>query len=285
MALKTVDGKTDLFGNQAQLYASFRPRYPAFFVEDILAYAQGSDLLVDVATGSGQVAVPFSEHFSRIIGIDTSESQLQHAQQKDNIEYKLGLAYPLSLESGVADVITVGQALHWFDIPAYFAEVKRVLKPEGVAAILGYGTVSLPDNDPAQAAFSAFYQSLGSYWDCDRSLIDAAFSTVHLPFLRDADASKEEVEAVGSDTPRVTAEEARAGAFRRIVYRQRTPLSWEGFSKYLQTWSAYQKFLRENPGAEDPVDALMTQLRALYPSSAQEITVQVPFFLIIGRVA
>ncbi|WP_211263129.1 methyltransferase domain-containing protein [Thioalkalivibrio nitratireducens] len=45
--------------------------------------------------------------------------------------------------SGVFDLITVGQALHWFDFPAFYAEAARVLRPGGVLAAWGYGLMQV----------------------------------------------------------------------------------------------------------------------------------------------
>jgi ubiquinone/menaquinone biosynthesis C-methylase UbiE len=41
------------------------------------------------------------------------------------------------INSDRIDIITVAQALHWFALDLFYAEAKRVLKPQGVLAVLG----------------------------------------------------------------------------------------------------------------------------------------------------
>jgi SAM-dependent methyltransferase len=41
------------------------------------------------------------------------------------------------IESNTVDLVTVGQALHWFELPQFYAEVSRILKPGGVFAAFG----------------------------------------------------------------------------------------------------------------------------------------------------
>ncbi len=38
-------------------------------------------------------------------------------------------------------MITVAQAIHWFDFEKFYAEVKRILKPSGIIAVIGYGLI------------------------------------------------------------------------------------------------------------------------------------------------
>ena len=55
-----------------------------------------------------------------------------------------------AIRSYYADLVTVAQALHWFDIQAFFSEVKRVLKNGGVLAAWTYGLLEVnPANNSA----------------------------------------------------------------------------------------------------------------------------------------
>ena len=44
-----------------------------------------------------------------------------------------------------ADLITVAQAIHWFNFDVFYAEVRRVLKPKGCLAVIGYGLIEAQD--------------------------------------------------------------------------------------------------------------------------------------------
>ena len=79
--------------------------------------------------------------------------------------------------TGVAapyDLITIGQGLHWFDIPAFLTQLKGILREEsGVFAVLGYSAFEFDAADgPVQKTlkpiFSAYMKSLIKYFSCDR---------------------------------------------------------------------------------------------------------------------
>jgi ubiquinone/menaquinone biosynthesis C-methylase UbiE len=70
-------------------------------------------LALDVATGSGQVAVALSELFAAVVGCDSSEGQLSHAVRRPNIRYVLAPAEELPADPGSVDLVTCAQALHW----------------------------------------------------------------------------------------------------------------------------------------------------------------------------
>jgi ubiquinone/menaquinone biosynthesis C-methylase UbiE len=108
-----------LFAHAPQHYAQYRPSYPAALIEAVLDFAGASsidaakDLAVDVATGSGQAAVPLAAVYRRVLAIDGSPEQLEQAQAKDNIEYCVGDAHAIPVPDHSTDLMTVAQALHW----------------------------------------------------------------------------------------------------------------------------------------------------------------------------
>lgn len=113
-----------LFQEQAALYARHRPTYPPELFETIWRFVDGSAteppaasraLAVDVACGTGQASVELAAVYDRVIAIDSSTGQLEHAVQRPNIEYRLCPAEQLGdvVAPGSVDLITVGQALHW----------------------------------------------------------------------------------------------------------------------------------------------------------------------------
>src|SRR5690606_33773143 len=57
------------------------------------------------------------------------------------ITYKVEKAENCSLANNSVDLITVAQAIHWFNFEKIYSEVKRVFKPEGIIAVWTY---SLP---------------------------------------------------------------------------------------------------------------------------------------------
>ncbi|KAL0332596.1 UNVERIFIED_CONTAM: putative methyltransferase DDB [Sesamum calycinum] len=98
----------------------------------------------DVGTGNGQAALGVAEHYKQVIATDVSESQLKFAMQHPRIRY---LHTPLSMSDdelvnligteGSVDLITVAQAVHWFDLPRFYSVASRLLrKPTGVVRML-----------------------------------------------------------------------------------------------------------------------------------------------------
>lgn len=105
-----------LFTDQANAYAQHRPDYPDELYQAItkLGNVTGKELALDVATGSGQVALSLAKTFNRVIGIDDSEGQIKHAIPHPKVEYMQGAAeHMTAIPDASVDLVTVGQALHW----------------------------------------------------------------------------------------------------------------------------------------------------------------------------
>src|SRR3954468_19881417 len=124
----------DLFSNQADQYSKFRPHYPKAMFDYFASLCPDQQLAWDCGTGNGQAASQLAEVFKDVIATDPSEKQLANAPCKRNIEYRVGRETTLLPNQSVS-LVTVAQALHWFDHPRFYNEVKRVLKPKGVIAV------------------------------------------------------------------------------------------------------------------------------------------------------
>lgn len=119
----------DHFSGHAKAYAACRPTYPTGLIEYLASLCAARKLAWDAGTGSGQAAVRLAAHFERVLATDASPEQIGHAQAHQRVEYRLALAHDSGLPSHSADLVTVAQALHWFDLPRFYAEVRRVLRP------------------------------------------------------------------------------------------------------------------------------------------------------------
>lgn len=133
----------DHFSEHAEDYARFRPTYPdslyKFLGETVTARA----LAWDCATGNGQAAVGLAAHFERVIATDASRPQIAQALAHPRVEYRVAEATQSGLADASVDLVTIAQALHWFDTPTFYAEVRRVLTPAGVCAAWGYGLMRI----------------------------------------------------------------------------------------------------------------------------------------------
>lgn len=127
-------------------YAEHRWGYPPKMMDDILSLCPGKSLALDCGTGTGQIPQMLSPTFEKVIGIDQSAEQIEHAAQGENISYRVNSAEDLSfLEDGSVDLLTVGTAFHWFRQEEFLKEARRVLKKDGILAIFGIKAPSLKD--------------------------------------------------------------------------------------------------------------------------------------------
>jgi len=84
----------------------------------------------------------------------------------------------LDLEEGQVDLITVAQAIHWFDLDAFFKCAQHDLSKNGILSIWGYGLLRCKD-DSVNSAIEKFYSDIvGPYWDAERQHIDESYSRV-----------------------------------------------------------------------------------------------------------
>lgn len=175
MALK------DRFSVQSTEYATYRPSYPESLFDFLLANVIAKHTALDVATGNGQVASQLADSFVNVIATDISDKQLKHAVAKKNIHYQQAPAEKLITDPSSIDLITVGQAAHWFDLPKFFDAVDIMLKPGGLLALFGY---SLPTVDKeVDFAMKYVYQEiLGTYWDKERKMVDDQYANIAFPY-------------------------------------------------------------------------------------------------------
>ena len=173
----------DLFSAGAAEYARFRPTYPTALYDWLAAIAARRELAVDVGTGNGQVAVELAARFNRVVGVDPSEAQLASATPHPRVEYRCAPAEATGVAAGSADLVTAGQAFHWFRHEAFFEEVRRIARPGG-DAVLCVWTYSLARITPEiDAVVGDLYRGyLDRYWEPERRLVESFYSQVEVPF-------------------------------------------------------------------------------------------------------
>ena len=171
----------DHFAFAASSYASFRPRYPAALFAWLTSQTRGHERAWDCGTGSGQAAVGLAAHYGAVVASDPSLSQLSSAEHARGVEYVAMSAEASALRAESVDLVTVAQALHWFDREGFFAEVDRVLRPGGVLAVWSYGLLTI---EPAiDARLHHFYSdTVGPYWPSERALVDTGYAGIALPY-------------------------------------------------------------------------------------------------------
>lgn len=242
----------DFFSGHSKIYATFRPVYPVDLYDFIFQHLEKRSVAWDCATGNGQVAQYLSKIFTKVFATDISQQQLDNAYQADNIVYSVSGAEKTSFQDDTFDLITVGQAIHWFDRDAFYKEAKRVGRAGSLLAVWGYSVLSIsPEIDPHLLNF--YKNIVGPYWDSARKLVDEEYKTIAFPF-----------------------EEIPSPKFFIKV-------SWtlEHLAGYLETWSATQKFMQQHKS--NPVPELIHAIEQHWKKDDVK-TVSFPVFMRLGRI-
>lgn len=241
----------DHFSGHARAYASARPTYPAELFGWLAEQTPRRGLAWDCATGNGQAARALAAHFTQVVATDASAEQIANAFSDPRIEYRVAPAEAPELDARSVNLVTVAQAVHWFDRPRFYVAARAALATEGLIAIWSYGLFALdPEMD---RVIGDFYEGeIGPWWPSERRLIDQGYATLDFPFA-----------------------EIAAPAFHM---QQRWTL--DQVLAYLGTWSAVQRYRRAK--GHDPLAAITPELEGLWGRQARREVVW-PLYLRVGR--
>ena len=243
----------DHFSRHAADYAKFRPRYPSELFAYLASISPSRGRAWDCATGNGQAAIALATQFDSVIATDASAKQIENAPANQRVQYRSAAAEESGLESDSIDLITVAQALHWFDLSRFWTEAKRVLKPQGVLAFWSYNVVSVaPEIDRITDRF--YRKTVGPFWPPERAIVEAGYRTIDFPFHE-------------IDPP---------------LFRMETRWTLDQLLGYLRTWSATQKFIVANNF--DPVHQLENELTEVWQPHDAPRTIVWLLSLRVGRV-
>ncbi len=241
----------DIFSTQAQSYARYRPGYPPALFDYLKQICPVKQCAWDCATGNGQIAYGLSSFFEEVRATDISAQQLAHARQAHNIIYSKEASEASSFGDQVFDLVVVAQAIHWFDFPRFYKEVKRTLKPGGLFVVTGYSMVTVtPEID---ALLLDFHENIvGPYWDPERVYVDERYETIPFPFEELA-------------TP-------------KLAYEDHWSL--DRMLGYVDSWSATQHYIKAT--GHNPVPELGQRLASFW-DPAVPVPLVFPLLLRVGR--
>lgn len=169
------------FEHGGRAYARFRPEYPPQLAGFLASLVSDKRLAVDVGCGNGQLTRLLAPYFDAVVGLDPSAEQIANAVSGERVTYRCAAAEQLPLSDGSASLVTAAQSAHWFDLPAFYQEVRRVAVAGGVLALISYGVLRV---GPAlDGRFQRFYrEEIGPYWPEERKLVDSGYATIDFPF-------------------------------------------------------------------------------------------------------
>ncbi len=234
----------DNFSKQAEVYVKFRPTYPTELFEFLSGLTLEHKLAWDCGTGNGQSALNLADYYEKVYATDPSSEQLKNAITHEKITYKVESAEnPSLLEDHSVDLITVAQAIHWFDFDKFYTQVKRVLKPNGIIAVWAYGVPTI--SKELDIIIKDFHDNIvGEFWLPENKLIDKEYTTISFPF-----------------------EEIKTPEF--FIKKQVTLSETLG---HLRTWSATQKYI--DAYNDNPMERLTKKMKEHWknPNEQKEIT-------------
>jgi SAM-dependent methyltransferase len=169
------------FDEGGRAYARFRPEYPRELAAFLASAAPDDSLAVDVGCGNGQLTQLLAPYFNRVVGLDPSADQIANTVPNERIRYECAPAEQLPVPDASASLVTAAQAAHWFDLPAFYREVRRIAVPGAIVALVSYGVLRL--EPPLDERFQTFYRDeIGPYWPPERKLVDTGYATLDFPF-------------------------------------------------------------------------------------------------------
>lgn len=240
-----------LFSIRSDHYAQFRPVYPADLFEWLADHCSATNCAVDIAAGTGQASHPLSKWFEQVVACDASLDQLRGSASWKAVQRIAADAEKLPLRDGVADLVVVAQALHWFATPDFFREARRVLAPNGLFSAWCYSLLRIaPEFD---ALIDHLHGDiLRGYWPSGRSSVDSGYRDIHPPFQ----------------------------TIRVPEFVIETQWNLHQLMGYLHTWSAVKRWQRTH--GKDPLDQLESALSKRWGNPDHQRSVRWPLHFIAG---
>lgn len=244
----------DHFSVTATGYAAHRPVYPRAVSEALAACSPGRSLVWDGGCGSGQLSVVLAEVFDQVVATDASAAQIAQAVPHPRVRYAVAPAEVSGLADGSVDCAVAAQAAHWFDLDAYYREVRRVSRPGGLVALVTYAVMEV-DAQIERLVERFYWHTLEGLWPAERKLVEEGYRSLPFPF--------DPVEAPP------LALEHRWNADQLLGY--------------VGTWSAVQSLKKAGRGED--LERFGEQLRAAWGDPSRERVIRWPLSLRLGRVS
>lgn len=240
------------FSGLARGYSISRPGYPEELYAWLASLVERHDVAWDTATGSGQAAVGLARHFDRVIATDRSAEQIRHGHAHPRVEYRTAPSEESGIDAGSVDLAGTAAAIHWFDLPRFYEELRRVVRPGGIAAAWTYhiGHVA----PPFDALFDAFLRDhVREYFGSGAKLVDDRYAAIELP--------GEAIEAPAFET-------SARWTHAQVIDFVRT---WSGVAKYIEVTG------------RDPVPDFADKALEVWGDPHRSLELRWPLYLRVSR--
>jgi SAM-dependent methyltransferase len=171
----------DHFSERSADYAASRPTYPPQLARFLAEHSPRRGLALDCGCGTGQLSLQLAEHFDRVVATDASAQQIAAATPHPCVEYRAAPAEASCLPAASADLVVAAQAAHWFDLPAFYAEAKRVGRPGALLALVTYGIFHV-EGDAERLIHAFYWNTLGPFWPAGREHVENGYRSLPFPY-------------------------------------------------------------------------------------------------------
>jgi len=240
------------YSSFAMQYAQSRPGYPEGLFKYLASLVEKRGIAWDCATGSGQAALSLANFFDKVVATDISHAQVKNAFRHPGIHYLVCLSERTCIGNNSVDLITAASAVHWFNLPAFYKEAERIMKPGGILAVWTYHVGYV--EPPLDKLFLRFYTNIISPFFAEGArLVDNRYEDINLPGTQ------------------IESEEFFVSA------------DWNVYNllNFIQSWSGTQQYIKEV--GQNPVDLLYEELIKLWGDPKNIHTIHWPLFIKISR--
>lgn len=244
-------GRSNHFLTGGAAYASSRPTYPMALANALANRCAQTHHALDVGCGSGQLSVLLADRFDQVTATDPSPGQLASSTEHPRVIYRTESAERIDLPNESVDLVTAAQAAHWFDLDAFYAEVRRIARPDAVLALISYG-VPVMEGAVGERLAKFYWRDIHAHWPEGRQHVEEGYRTLAFPFAEE------------DFSPLSTTREWSLG---QLV-------------AYICTWSASNRALTVGDGAV--VDEFVRDLGMLWGNPEKSLSVTWP---VVGRLA
>jgi SAM-dependent methyltransferase len=162
-----TEDPTKRFSSRVENYVLYRPSYPEELLE-VLARDCGltaASRIADIGSGTGLLSALFLDYGCEVFGVEPNRDMRLAGEKVFEGQTRFhsidGLAEATTLADGSIDIVTAGQAFHWFEPDAARREFRRILRPGGWVALVW--------NERARGpGFMAAYEELVRHYSAER---------------------------------------------------------------------------------------------------------------------
>ena len=138
----TKPAPTERFSNRAKFYDQYRPGYPEEIIELLKSECDlsPSSVIADIGSGTGILSRLFLRNGNIVFGVEPNREMREVAEELlreyQNFRSINGNAEATDLRGKSVELVTAGQAFHWFHIEKAKEEFSRILKPGGRVVLI-----------------------------------------------------------------------------------------------------------------------------------------------------